>query len=390
MSRIYLDNHATTQVDPKVMEKMLPWFTENFGNEVSNTHSFGWEAREAVDIAREQIASEISANPSEIIFTSGATESINIALRGVINSSSISNPHIITLKTEHKAVLDTCESLEKNGVEVTYLKVQKNGIIDLTEIENAIKKNTILVSVLHGNNEIGVLQPIEDIGQLCKQNKILFHVDGAQTLGKMNLNMNDLNIDLFSMSSHKIYGPKGVGALFLRRKNPRVNLIPITTGGGQEKGLRPGTLPVPLIVGFGEAVNLANQYLKSDFERIKKLRDKLISGLNQNIENIIINGDLENRLVGNLNVSFPNIKGDALIMRLGKIAVSTGSACTSSTLKPSHVLKAIGHSDELAYSTIRIGIGRFNTNEDIETAIEVISKVVNDLKIKRKNHEFVN
>tara|TARA_A100000164_G_C21936007_1_gene788076 strand:+ start:1247 stop:2416 length:1170 start_codon:yes stop_codon:yes gene_type:complete len=389
MKRIYLDNNATTKVDPEVFDKMLPWFIENYGNEMSNSHSFGWEAREAVDIAREQIASEIGSEPSEIIFTSGATESINIALRGVIKKSYI-KPHIITLKTEHKAVLDTLNNLEQNGVEVTYLNVKKNGIIDFSTIKNAIKKNTVLVSVLHGNNEIGVIQPIKIIGEICRENKILFHVDGAQTLGKIILNMNELNIDLFSMSSHKLYGPKGVGALYIRRKNPRVNLIPITTGGGQEKGIRPGTLPVPLIVGFGEAMRLAIKNLELDSKRIKKMRDKLIFGLNQNIENIIINGDLKNRLVGNLNVSFPNIKGDSLIMSLGKIAVSTGSACTSSASKVSHVLKAISLSDELASSTIRIGIGRFNSDKDIEVAIEVISRVVNDLKIKRKKYEFIS
>ena len=389
MKRIYLDNNATTKVDPEVFDKMLPWFIENYGNEMSNSHSFGWEAREAVDIAREQIASEIGSEPSEIIFTSGATESINIALRGVIKKSYI-KPHIITLKTEHKAVLDTLNNLEQNGVEVTYLNVKKNGIIDFSTIKNAIKKNTVLVSVLHGNNEIGVIQPIKIIGEICRENKILFHVDGAQTLGKIILNMNELNIDLFSMSSHKLYGPKGVGALYIRRKNPRVNLIPITTGGGQEKGIRPGTLPVPLIVGFGEAMRLAIKNLELDSKRIKKMRDKLIFGLNQNIENIIINGDLKNRLVGNLNVSFPNIKGDSLIMSLGKIAVSTGSACTSSASKVSHVLKAISLSNELASSTIRIGIGRFNSDKDIEVAIEVISRVVNDLKIKRKKYEFIS
>ncbi|MAJ43383.1 MAG: hypothetical protein CMF96_01380 [Candidatus Marinimicrobia bacterium] len=269
MKRIYLDNNATTKVDPEVFDKMLPWFIENYGNEMSNSHSFGWEAREAVDIAREQIASEIGSEPSEIIFTSGATESINIALRGVIKKSYI-KPHIITLKTEHKAVLDTLNNLEQNGVEVTYLNVKKNGIIDFSTIKNAIKKNTVLVSVLHGNNEIGVIQPIKIIGEICRENKILFHVDGAQTLGKIILNMNELNIDLFSMSSHKLYGPKGVGALYIRRKNPRVNLIPITTGGGQEKGIRPGTLPVPLIVGFGEAMRLAIKNLELDSKRIKK------------------------------------------------------------------------------------------------------------------------
>ncbi len=390
MKRIYLDNNATTQVDPKIMKKMIPFFTENFGNESSNTHSFGWEAREAVDIAREQIATEIGVNLTEIIFTSCATESINIALRGVVKDSLLSKPHIITLKTEHRAVLDTCAALEKNGTEITYLNVKKNGIADIDDIKNAIRENTILITVSHGNNEIGVIQPIKEIGDVCKKNDILFHVDGAQTLGKLFLNMEEFNIHLFSMSSHKLYGPKGIGALYIRKKDPRVNLAPITSGGGQEKGIRPGTLPVPLIVGFGEAVNLAYRNLSSESIRIKKLRDKLIFGLSQKIKKYKINGDMKNRLVGNLNLSFPNINDAGLIMRLTKIAISAGSACTSSTLKPSHVLKALGHTDELAYSSIRIGIGRFNTVEDIDTAIEIISKVVNELKIKGERHEFVN
>ena len=369
---------------------MLPWFTEQFGNEASNTHSFGWEAREAVDIAREQIANEIKVKPSEIIFTSGATESINIALQGIIKNTSIEIPHIITFKTEHTAVLDTCEILEKNGVEVSYLNIQSNGIIHLDEIKNAIKSNTLLISILHGNNEIGVIQPIEEIGKICRENNIFFHVDGAQTLGKVLLDMDKLSIDLFSMSSHKIYGPKGIGALYIRRKNPRVSLSPIISGGGQEKGLRPGTLPVPLIVGFGEAVQLAYNNLELENQRITKLRNNLIKGLSFNIEEIKINGDMDNRLPGNLNISFLNIKGESLIMRLGKISVSTGSACTSSTLKPSHVLKALGLSDELAFSTIRIGIGRFNTDEDIETAINLITDVIKNLKLKRKLHEIIN
>jgi cysteine desulfurase len=390
LKRIYLDNHASTQVDPNVLDKMLPWFTEQFGNEASNTHSFGWEAREAVDIAREQIANEIKAKPSEIIFTSGATESINIALQGIIKNTSIEIPHIITFKTEHTAVLDTCKILEKNGVEVSYLNIQSNGIIHLDEIKNAIKSNTLLISILHGNNEIGVIQPIEEIGKICRENNIFFHVDGAQTLGKVLLDMDKLSIDLFSMSSHKIYGPKGIGALYIRRKNPRVSLSPIISGGGQEKGLRPGTLPVPLIVGFGEAVQLAYNNLELENQRITKLRNNLIKGLSFNIEEIKINGDMDNRLPGNLNISFLNIKGESLIMRLGKISVSTGSACTSSTLKPSHVLKALGLSDELAFSTIRIGIGRFNTDEDIETAINLITDVIKNLKLKRKLHEIIN
>ena len=377
-------------MDPRVLEKMLPWFTEKFGNESSNTHSFGWEAKEAIDIAREEIATHINALPSEIIFTSGATESINIALRGVINFSSNSNSHIIVLNTEHKAVLDTCEFLEKNGVEISYLNVKSNGIVDLNEIENSIKHNTVLISILHGNNEIGVLQPIEEIGLICKERNILFHVDGAQTLGKLALDMQKMNIDLFSMSSHKIYGPKGVGALYIRRKNPRVQLVPILTGGGQEKGIRPGTLPVPLIVGFAEAVILAYKDLAKDQNKITHLKNRFLEGLNAKTIDFKINGDLNNRLQNNLNISFLNIKGESLIMRLSKIAVSTGSACTSSTLKPSHVLKSLGLSDNLAFSTIRVGFGRFNTENDIDTAIELLSNVLNKLKLKKESHATIN
>ena len=372
------------------MEKMLPWFTEKFGNESSNTHSFGWETKEAIDIAREEIMNQLNALPSEIIFTSGATESINIALKGVIKSSSVPNPHIITLKTEHKAVLDTCEFLGKNGCEVSYLNVNSNGIVDLNEIEYAIKSNTVLISILHGNNEIGVLQPIEEIGLLCKELNILFHVDGAQTLGKLPLDMQKMKIDLFSMSSHKVYGPKGVGALFVRRKNPRVQLTPIFTGGGQEKGIRPGTLPVPLIIGFAEAVKLAYQDLVQDSEKMIQLKSLFLDGLNANMIDFKINGDLSKRLQHNLNISFLNINDESLIMRLGKIAVSTGSACTSSTLKPSHVLKALGLSDNLAFSTIRVGFGRFNTENDIDTAVKLISKVVNKLKLKKEKHAAIN
>lgn len=397
MKRIYLDNHSTTQVDPGVLETMLPWFTEKFGNSASSTHSFGWEAEEACDIARENIANALNVNTSEIIFTSGATESINIALRGVINNSEFELPHIITLKTEHKAVIDTCEALEQNGVEVSYLNVMSNGIVDLKEIINVIKDNTILISILHANNEIGVIQPIEEIGKICKERKIIFHVDGAQSFGKIPIDLNKLNIDLFSMSAHKVYGPKGIGALYIRRKNPRIVLKPIFTGGEQEKNIRPGTLPVPLIVGFGEAIKISTQYHISESSKIKKLRDQLLDGLLANIPDLIINGDIKNRLVGNLNISIPNINGEALIMRLGKISVSTGSACTSSIIAPSHVLKAIGLSNELAYATIRFGIGRFNTELDIETAIEVVSKTVKRLTNinkqnykKEKNHELIN
>ena len=388
MHRIYLDNQSTTQVDPDVMKKMTIWFTKNFGNASSNTHAYGWEAQEAINIAREQIANQIGADSSEIIFTSGATESINIAIKGFLKDNLIENPHIITLKTEHSAVLDTFKSAEKNGVDVTYLDVLKNGLVDILEIEKAIKENTILISILHGNNEIGVIQPIKKIGEIAKKNKVIFHVDGAQTLGKIQINMQDLNIDMFSMSAHKLYGPKGVGALYIRQKNPRVKISPIITGGMHERGIRPGTLPVPLIVGFGEAVKLSGESLDNENQRIMKLRDKLISGLEQNMIKFFINGDMKNRLVGNLSLSFPHIKNKLLISRMRKISVSAGSACTSLSHKPSYVLKAIGHTDELAYSTIRVGIGRFNTFKDIDMAIKVITDTINDIKIERKTYEF--
>ncbi|MED5475265.1 MAG: aminotransferase class V-fold PLP-dependent enzyme [Candidatus Neomarinimicrobiota bacterium] len=388
MHRIYLDNQSTTQVDPDVMKKMTIWFTKNFGNASSNTHAYGWEAQEAINIAREQIANQIGADSSEIIFTSGATESINIAIKGFLKDNLIENPHIITLKTEHSVVLDTFKSAEKNGVDVTYLDVLKNGLVDILEIEKAIKENTILISILHGNNEIGVIQPIKKIGEIAKKNKVIFHVDGAQTLGKIQINMQDLNIDMFSMSAHKLYGPKGVGALYIRQKNPRVKISPIITGGMHERGIRPGTLPVPLIVGFGEAVKLSGESLDNENQRIMKLRDKLISGLEQNMIKFFINGDMKNRLVGNLSLSFPHIKNKLLISRMRKISVSAGSACTSLSHEPSHVLKAIGHTDELAYSTIRVGIGRFNTFKDIDMAIKVITDTINDIKIERKTYEF--
>ena len=388
MHRIYLDNQSTTQVDPNVMKKMTIWFTKNFGNASSNTHAYGWEAQEAINIAREQIANQIGADSSEIIFTSGATESINIAIKGFLKDNLIENPHIITLKTEHSVVLDTFKSAEKNGVDVTYLDVLENGLVDLLEVEKAIKENTILISILHGNNEIGVIQPIKKIGEIAKKNKVIFHVDGAQTLGKIQINMQDLNIDMFSMSAHKLYGPKGVGALYIRQKNPRIKISPIITGGMHERGIRPGTLPVPLIVGFGEAVKLSGESLDNENQRIMKLRDKLISGLEQNMIKFFINGDMKNRLVGNLSLSFPHIKNKLLISRMRKISVSAGSACTSLSHKPSHVLKAIGHTDELAYSTIRVGIGRFNTFKDIEMAIKVITDTINDIKIERKTYEF--
>jgi cysteine desulfurase len=397
LKRIYLDNHSTTQVDPHVLEEMLPWFTEKFGNSASNTHSFGWEAEEACDIAREQIANTLNVNTSEIIFTSGATESINIALRGVIYNSKIDTPHIITLKSEHKSVLDTCKALEKNGVNVSYLNVKDDGIVDTNEINKAITPNTVLISILHANNEIGVIQPIEEIGRICKKDGIIFHVDGAQVLGKIPIDLNKLNIDLFSMSAHKLYGPKGIGALYIRRKNPRITLNPILTGGGQEKNIRPGTLPVPLIVGFGEAIKIANKNSMIENTKIKKLRNQLLAGLLLNIPNLIVNGGMKNRLVGNLNISIPNINGEALIMRISEVSVSTGSACTSSIIAPSHVLKAIGLSDDLAYSTIRFGIGRFNTESDIIKAIRVVSKTVKRLTLinkkinkKENNHELIN
>ena len=377
MNKIYLDNNSTTQLDPIILEKIIPFFTEKFGNSSSKTHSFGWEAEAYVEKARTKISSIINSEPNELIFTSGATESNNIAILNILREYK--NAHMITMETEHKAVLDVCSHLEKNGVEISYIKPKSDGIVMIENIIKNIKSNTKLISIMHANNEIGVIQPIEEIGTLCKSKNIFFHVDAAQSLGKISIDVKKMNINLLSLSSHKIYGPKGVGALFIDNKIK--NFKPIFWGGNQERGIRPGTLPVPLIVGFGEACKIAYNNFESEHKNILRLRNILLDKLKNNIDDLIINGDLTFRLPGNINLSFPSLNGQSIIHMLPEIAVSTGSACTSSSPKPSHVLISLGLDKQLINSSLRIGIGRFNTEQDIISASKSIIKAVNK-KIK--------
>ena len=368
MKPIYLDCHATTPVDPRVLEEMLPYFSEHFGNPSSITHAYGWAAEAAVKKARETIAEGINCTPTEIIFTSGATEANNLAIKGVAEAYFSRGKHIITLKTEHRAVLEPCEYLQTLGFEVTYLDVKPDGLVDLETLEKNIRPDTILVSVMAANNEIGVLQPIEAIGKLCHQYQVLFHTDAAQALGKIPLDVEAMNIDLLSMTAHKLYGPKGIGAIYVRRRNPRVKLAPQIQGGGQERGIRSGTLYTPQIVGFGKAVELAEQ--GSESERQQQLRDKLWQQLSQ-LEGIHLNGHSHQRLPGNLNISVEGIDGSALLLGLQSlVAVSSGSACSSTESKPSHVLTALGNSKSLAYASIRFGIGRFSTEAEIDQVAE--------------------
>jgi cysteine desulfurase len=379
MNTIYLDNQATTPLDPTVLDAMMPYLTHKYGNAASRTHAFGWEAEEAVDIAREQVASLINAAPQEIIFTSGATESINLALKGSAQTKSIKK-HIITFKTEHKAVLDICEFLENIGYDITYLSVNRDGLIDLKKLEAAICKNTFLISLLHANNEIGVIQPIVKIGEICKKYNLIFHVDAAQSAGKVPIDVEKMNIHLLSISAHKIYGPKGSGILYVRRKNPRIELDAIIHGGGHEKGFRSGTLAVHNIVGLGKACELSQQLMDEESKRISSLRDKLLNGFKSQIPNLIINGSMEYRLAGNLNVCFPSSKSDSIMMSIRDIALSSGSACTSLSIQPSHVLLALGLNKEQSHASIRFGIGRFNTETEIEYTIEKVVKTVNRIR----------
>ena len=373
---IYLDNQSTTPVDPRVIKEIVPYYNEKFGNEGSQTHLYGWEAKESVDIAKEHIAKLINCNMDEIYFTSGATESINITLKGSAYSEQNKKKHIITFATEHKATLDVCENLESDGYAVTYIPVNKDGKINLNTIENSITEETFLITVLHANNEIGNIYPIDEIGVICKNYDILFHVDAAQSIGKIELNMSNSNIDFLSFSSHKMYGPKGIGGLYIKNKNPKIHLKPLIHGGGQQNGIRPGTMAIQNIVGFGKACQISKQDMLIDNENILNLRNQLLEGLKDIIPNIIVNGDLENRLVGNLNVAIPSVKNNSLMMSLRDIAISNGSACTSKSTKPSHVLKAIGLSDALAHSSIRFGIGRFNTMEEINFTLEKIKEYI--------------
>jgi cysteine desulfurase len=377
---IYMDYHATTPVDPRVFEAMKPYFTELFGNPASRNHSFGWAAEDAVEKGRKQIASLIGANSKEIVFTSGATESNNLAIKGVAQMYAERGNHIITAATEHKATLDTCKHLEKEGFRVTYLAVQANGLIDLNQLREAITDKTILISIMYANNEIGVVQPIAEIGKLAKERGVLFHTDAVQAAGKIPVNVIADNIDLLSISGHKIYGPKGVGALYVRRKGPRVQLTAQIDGGGHERGMRSGTLNVPGIVGLGEACAIAQAEMAEESKRMAYLRDKLKDRLLGALDECYINGTMESRLPNNLNISFAFVEGESLLMGINDIAVSSGSACTSATLEPSYVLKALGAGDDLAHSSIRFGIGRFNTEEEVDYVAGKVIDVVQKLR----------
>jgi len=377
---VYMDNQATTQVDPRVLEAMLPYFTEKYGNAASRNHEFGWKAEEAVENARGQIARLINASPKEIVFTSGATESDNLALKGVAEFHRAKVNHIITQATEHKAVLDVCKRLEANGCEVTYLPVAKDGRIDLENLRRAITPKTILVSIMYANNEIGVVQPIAEIGKIARQAGVLFHTDAVQAIGKISVDVERDAIDLLSISAHKLYGPKGVGALYVRRKNPRVQLSPMIDGGGHERGLRSGTLNVPGIVGLGKACEIAAKEMSDESARLGALRDKLKDAILSRLEDTTINGSMDHRLPGNLNLSFAGVEGDALLMGINDVAISSGSACTSATLEPSHVLSALGVPEELAHSSIRFGLGRFNTAEDVDYVANRVVETVKRLR----------
>ena len=378
---IYLDNHATTPVDPRVLEAMLPYFTACFGNAASKNHAFGWEAEAAVDTAREQVAKLIGANsPREIVFTSGATESDNLAIKGVAESYRDRGNHIVTCVTEHKAVLDSCKVLEKRGFQLTYLPVNADGLIELQRLRDALTDKTILISIMAANNEIGTIQPVKEIGRLAKEKNILFHTDATQGVGKFPINVDAMGIDLLSLTAHKMYGPKGTGALYVRSSKPRVKLTPMIDGGGHERGMRSGTLNVPGIVGLGKACELAQKEMAAESERLMALRERLKNGILAELDDVYINGHALRRLAGNLNMSFAYIEGESLLMGLKEIAVSTGSACTSASLEPSYVLKAIGVADELAHSAIRFGLGRFNTVEEIDYTVKRVVEEVRRLR----------
>ncbi|GAB4465593.1 MAG: IscS subfamily cysteine desulfurase [Burkholderiaceae bacterium] len=375
---IYLDYSSTTPVDPRVVDAMIPWLREHFGNPASRSHAFGWEAEKAVEAAREQVAALVNADPREIIWTSGATESDNLALKGAAHFYKDKGRHLVTVKTEHKAVLDTMRELEREGFEVTYLDVDSNGLLDLAALEAALRPDTTLVSVMYVNNEIGVIQDIPAIGEMCRSRGIVFHVDAAQATGKVEIDLQKLKVDLMSFSAHKTYGPKGIGALYVRRK-PRVRLEAQMHGGGHERGLRSGTLPTHQIVGMGEAFRIAKDEMATENERIRMLRDRLWKGLSQ-IDEVFVNGDMERRVPHNLNVSFNFVEGESLIMAIKDVAVSSGSACTSASLEPSYVLRALGRSDELAHSSIRFTVGRFTTQEEIDYTVDLLKRKVAKLR----------
>jgi cysteine desulfurase len=377
---IYMDNNATTRTDSRVVQAMLPFFTEHFGNAGSRNHVFGWEAEEAVEDAREKVARLVGASGKEIIFTSGATESNNLAIKGVAQMYKKKGNHIITAKTEHKAVIDPCKRLERDGYQVTFLDVDRYGRVSAEQIAQAMTDKTILVTIMAANNEIGTLNPIKEIGKLCKQKGVLFHTDAVQAVGKVPINAEEMGIDLMSMSGHKIYGPKGAGALYVRRKDPRVRLEPMIDGGGQERGMRSGTLAVTNIVGLATACDLCRQEMPEESKRLLSLRERLRTGIMSRLEEVYLNGHPTERLPGNLNLSFAYVEGEAMMMGIKQVAVSSGSACTSASLEPSYVLKALGVGDELAHSSIRFGLGRFNTQEEIDFVIEDVTKAVTHLR----------
>jgi cysteine desulfurase len=382
---VYMDNQATTPMDPRVLQAMLPYFTEKFGNAASRNHAFGWAAEEAVELARAQVAKLIGATAKEIVFTSGATESDNLAIKGVAEKSIAQvnrekGNHIITAVTEHKAVLDTCKHLEKQGFRVTYLRVTKDGLIDLEELKRTVVDQTILVTIMAANNEIGVLQPIEEIGKLCHERGVLFHTDAAQAVGKVPIEVNRQNVDLLSISGHKMNGPKGVGALYVRRKNPQVELAAMIDGGGHERGMRSGTLNVPGIVGLGQACAIAGAEMEQEARKFAVLRDRLRERILSRLDECYINGSMEHRLPGNLNLSFAGVDGESLLLGINDIAVSSGSACTSATREPSYVLKALGVEDEMAHSSIRFGIGRFNSEAEVDYVADRVVETVSRLR----------
>ena len=383
---IYLDNQATTPLDPAVLESMLPYFNDKYGNAASIHHSFGHEAKEAVEISRKIIAKELNASAREIVFTSGATESINLAIKGVSEKFKAKGRHIITQVTEHNAVLDTCSALEKRGWEITILPVQQNGLIDPKMIEDTIRKDTVLVTIMHANNEIGVIQPVRQIGNICKRHGVYFMVDASQSFAKISVDAQEINIDLLAFTAHKIYGPKGIGALFIKKKNPPVELELQMDGGGHERGFRSGTLPVALIVGFGKAVELCSRDRDAENKRLKQFRDQLIDDIMTAHTDVILNGSRDQRLSNNLNLCFPGIEAETLIMNMKNIACSTGSACTSASLEPSHVITALGYDTELAHTAIRFSLGRFNNADEIAAAGKMIINAATAAKQKKSNY----
>ncbi|MGE0658558.1 MAG: IscS subfamily cysteine desulfurase [Reyranellaceae bacterium] len=376
---IYLDYQATTPLDPRVLEAMMPYFTSKFGNPHSRSHSYGWESEEGVEKARAQVASLIGADEKEIIFTSGATESNNLAIKGVAEFYQGKRDHIVTAVTEHKCVLDTCRHLEQKGFKVTYLPVKQNGLIDLEQLRAAVTDRTSIVSIMAANNEIGVVQPLKEIGAICREKGAFFHTDAAQAVGKIEIDVNAMNIDLLSISGHKIYGPKGIGALYVRRR-PRVRLVAQINGGGQERGMRSGTLAPALCVGLGEACAIAEKEMASEAVRLRGLRDRFLAAIRERLPEVYLNGDLENRIPGNLNISFAYVEGESLMMGIKRLAVSSGSACTSASLEPSYVLRALGVEEEMAHTSLRIGFGRFTTEEEVDTAVEEIVRHVTKLR----------